>query len=220
MNADPRSEHPFGGYGEARAFRTKDAWRDTLSAARRAVPAATRAAEAEALTLILRELAGELAGATVCAYLPVRTEPGSIACLESLREAGVRVLLPVVVSVGPLDWAEFTGPQGLRRGPFGLREPASPRLGVEAIGRASLLLVPALAVDRAGVRLGRGGGYYDRSLPGAHRAATVAAVVRDEEHVDVPLPAEPHDMLMTSVLTPHGGLRRLPQAGDSASTFA
>jgi 5-formyltetrahydrofolate cyclo-ligase len=66
-------------------------------------------------------------------------------------------------------------------------------------------LVPALAVDRAGVRLGRGAGFYDRALPLADPAARLIAVVRDDELVDA-LPAEPHDVPMTHALTPSSGL--------------
>jgi len=67
------------------------------------------------------------------------------------------------------------------------------------------VLVPALAVDRRGVRLGRGGGFYDRSLPLCAPGARLVAVVRDEEVVDE-LPAEPHDVPMTHALTPGAGL--------------
>ena len=68
-----------------------------------------------------------------------------------------------------------------------------------------MILVPALAVDRTGVRLGRGAGFYDRSLPLADPAARLVAVVRDDELVDH-LPAEPHDVRMTHALTPRDGL--------------
>jgi 5-formyltetrahydrofolate cyclo-ligase len=65
--------------------------------------------------------------------------------------------------------------------------------------------VPALAVDRAGVRLGRGAGFYDRTLPLASPAALLVAVVRDDEIVDR-LPTEPHDVPVTHALTPNGGM--------------
>ncbi|AOS61486.1 5-formyltetrahydrofolate cyclo-ligase [Actinoalloteichus hymeniacidonis] len=188
---------------------TKGQWRTRLKAARRAIPATSRAAEASALVTALLAKGPELTGTTVCAYLPVGSEPGSPEMVESLHQSGIRVLLPVVGAQGPLDWAVYTGRDGLRPGPFGLQEPAGPRLGCAAIRTAGLLLVPALAVDRSGVRLGRGGGYYDRSLPAVDPRATLAGVVRDEEFLDDRLPAEPHDVLMTSVLTPHGGLRSL-----------
>ena len=64
-----------------------------------------------------------------------------------------------------------------------------------------MILVPALAVDRSGVRLGRGGGYYDRSLPLRAPGARLIAVVRDDELV-AELPGEPHDVRMTHALTP------------------
>ena len=85
------------------------------------------------------------------------------------------------------------------------REPAEPWLAADTIAAATVVLVPALAVDRAGVRLGRGAGFYDRSLPLAAPTARLVAVVRDDELVDR-LPAEPHDVRMTHALTPNGGL--------------
>jgi 5-formyltetrahydrofolate cyclo-ligase len=60
-------------------------------------------------------------------------------------------------------------------------------------------------VDRDGVRLGRGAGFYDRSLPLADPAAQLVAVVRDDELLDR-IPADPHDVRMTHALTPQRGL--------------
>ena len=105
----------------------------------------------------------------------------------------------------PLDWAEYHGAADLAPGPYGLREPVGKRLGPAAVGLAELVLVPALAVDLRGVRLGRGGGHYDRSLPLARPDAELIAVVRDAELV-ARLPAQPHDVLMTGTLTPGRGL--------------
>lgn len=185
--------------------------RRRLSAARSAVPAAVR--EAEAAALATTSMPGS--PATVCAYWPVGSEPGSAELLDRLRRRGCRVLLPVVGARGgpraPLDWAEYTGPGSLRAGPLGLREPEGPLLGHAAITRAGLVLVPALAVDHRGVRLGRGGGYYDRTLPLATPGTTLIAVVRDDELLPW-LPAEPHDIPVTAVLTPGGGLLSLPCA--------
>jgi 5-formyltetrahydrofolate cyclo-ligase len=143
-------------------------------------------------------------GQTVCAYVASAVEPGSLAMVEALRSRGLRVVLPVVVG-SALDWAAYDG--RLRVGAFGLREPVGPLLGAEAVGSAALVLVPALAVDHAGVRLGKGGGFYDRVLGLA--AGPVVAVVRDEEFVPS-LPAEPHDVRVDAVLTPGRGVVRLP----------
>lgn len=202
------------------AEEAKTQLRRRLSAARRAVPAAVREAEAAALATTSLDQCFDPASrsqagspATVCAYWPVGSEAGSPELLDRLRCRGCQVLLPVIGAPGgprtPLDWAEYTGPGALRAGPLGLREPEGPLLGHAAIARAGLVLVPALAVDHRGVRLGRGGGYYDRTLPLATPGTMLVAVVRDDEVLPW-LPAEPHDVLVTAVLTPAGGLLPLP----------
>jgi 5-formyltetrahydrofolate cyclo-ligase len=189
--------------------------RRRLTAARRAVPATVREAEAAALAVVRLPLRRP---GTVCAYWPVGAEPGSPALLDGLVSRGCRVLLPVVDSPGigvaagsagsdpePLDWAEYTGMATLRVGRFGLYEPIGPRLGCTAIATAVLVLVPALAVDQYGVRLGRGGGYYDRTLPLAAPGTPLVAVVRDDEVV-ASLPVQPHDVPVSAALTPRKGL--------------
>jgi 5-formyltetrahydrofolate cyclo-ligase len=200
---------------------TKSQLRRRLSAARRAVPAAVREAEAAALAAEALHQWFDPASrsqspglpATVCAYWPVSAEPGSPALLDELVRRGCRVLLPVVSILAgpaaPLDWAEYTGAASLRAGPLGLREPAGPRLGCAAIATAVLVLVPALAVDRHGVRLGRGGGHYDRTLPLATPGTPLVAIVRDDE-VLASLPVQPHDVPVTAALTPGMGLLPLP----------
>jgi 5-formyltetrahydrofolate cyclo-ligase len=191
----------------------KWALRRRLLAARQGVPAVMRENEAAAL-------AGALAAAplpglpgTVCAYWPAGAEPGSPELLDGLVHRGCRVLLPVVDArvdaLGPLDWAEYTGAGSLQTGPLGLLEPAGPRMGCPAIATAVLVLVPALAVDRHGVRLGRGGGHYDRTLPLATLGTPLVAIVRDDE-VLAALPVQPHDVPVTAALTPGRGLIPLP----------
>nr|WP_245555652.1 5-formyltetrahydrofolate cyclo-ligase [Gordonia soli] len=145
---------------------------------------------------------------TVAAHVPVGTEPGSTAMLDALVDRGVTVLVPVVGEgePGPLDWARYDGDDSLAPGRWGLLEPTGSRLGVGAIRSASVILVPALAVDKSGVRLGRGAGYYDRTLVGV--TAELVAVVGDDEVVDA-LPSEPHDVRVGWALTPGGGWREL-----------
>ncbi|MBS2080167.1 5-formyltetrahydrofolate cyclo-ligase, partial [Mycobacterium tuberculosis] len=84
----------------------------------------------------------------------------------------------------------------LTTGRWGLLEPPQPWLPAAALAEAALVLVPALAVDRAGVRLGRGRGFYDRSLGGRDPHAPLVALVRDAELLDE-TPARPHDVPMT-----------------------
>ena len=186
---------------------TKTELRAEILLARRTLAPQLHDAEAHALCGHLPALIG--GGETVCAYVPVGSEPGSAELIDSLLGRQVRVLLPVARhdAAGlpvPLQWGEYH-PGGLVQARFGLREPAEPWLPADAIAVATVVLVPALAVDRAGVRLGRGAGFYDRTLPLAASTARLVAVVRDDELVDR-LPAEPHDVRMTHALTPNGGL--------------
>ncbi|HEX7306298.1 5-formyltetrahydrofolate cyclo-ligase [Lentzea sp.] len=176
--------------------------RSALLAARRSLPPEVRAAEAAALRAHVDAL-DVRPDQTVCAFLPVGSEPGDASWLDGLR---CRVLLPVVTGDSPLDWAVHTGPGGLAPAALRLLEPTGPRLGASAIAGASLVLVPALAVSVSGVRLGKGRGHYDRSLPLVK--APLVGVVRDCE-VLPSVPAEDHDVRMDHVLTPSGGLRRL-----------
>ncbi|WP_157561313.1 5-formyltetrahydrofolate cyclo-ligase [Mycobacterium sp. E802] len=189
---------------------TKTELRADVLRARRAVPAEIRDREAQALCRWLPALA--TAGQTVCAYVPVGSEPGSAALLDTLAELGVRVLLPVARNdddgrARPMQWGPYQ-PGVLVAAEFGLREPPPPWLPASRIADAATILVPALAVDRHGTRLGRGAGFYDRSLTYAAPQARLVAVVRDDELVDQ-LPAEPHDVRMTHALTPAGGLTTL-----------
>lgn len=173
-----------------------------ILAARRTVTAQQRQTESLLLQTHLNAVAGP--GDTVCGYVPVGSEPGSLAILDAFAEAGVQVLLPVARDGQPMHWGRYS-PGGLVAAPFGLREPAPPWREPEAIADASVVLVPALAVDRRGMRLGRGAGFYDRALPLADPGARLIAVIRDDELVDE-VPAEPHDVPMTHVVTPGRGI--------------
>jgi 5-formyltetrahydrofolate cyclo-ligase len=192
---------------EATRAWTKARWRRELRATRRAVPASVRFAEALALSRQLTSGRIVRPGQTLCGYVPVGSEPGSAQMLDDIAEFGVRVLLPVVADRGPLDWAWYQGPDSLRPGPYGLREPIGERLSVMALRIADVVLVPALAVDRTGTRLGQGAGHYDQSLPLTAPGTPMVAVVRENE-VFPELPSEPHDVRMTAALTPNRGLIR------------
>ncbi len=186
---------------------SKAALREKLLAARRGVPDEVRATEARLLDQQLEPVVPS--GSTVCAYVPVGTEPGSIDMLDTLLRRSVRVLLPAVRTAAddtplPLRWGEYR-PGALTRGRWGLLEPPEPLLPPSALAEADLVLVPTLAVDRSGVRLGRGSGFYDRSLGERNPHARLIAVVRDDEVLDE-LPTDPHDVRMTDALTPRGGL--------------
>ncbi|SDO93803.1 5-formyltetrahydrofolate cyclo-ligase [Actinopolyspora xinjiangensis] len=187
----------------------KEQWRRRLTSERDALSEPARAEEDRALRAGILGWLAEAGIGTVCAYVPVGSEPGSPELLDDLVARGHRVLLPVVAGRNPLEWAEYHGPESLRRATYGLLEPSTPHLGVRAVAEAGAVLVPALAVDREGVRLGKGAGFYDRSLPLAEESAELTAVVRDSEFVER-LPAESHDVRVAGVITPARGFTRLP----------
>ena len=195
------------------ATTSKAALRDQLLAARRHVADGVRAAEAQQVCARLEALESIVTGgSTVCAYVPGGTEPGSIEMLDMLLRRAGRVLLPVARTTAdntplPLSWGEYR-PGTLTTGRWGLLQPPQPWLPATALAQAGVVLVPALAVDRRGVRLGRGRGFYDRSLGGRDPHALLIAVVRDAEVLDE-LPADPHDVPMTHALTPRQGLTAL-----------
>lgn len=186
---------------------SKADWRSKFLAARRAVVPELRQAEAEQLCNRLDEVVEGVD--TAAAYVPIGAEPGSLDMLDLLAQRCRTVLLPVARTTSdgehlPLQWGRYIRGQ-LTPAQFGLRQPGEPWLPASALAEVDLVLVPALAVDRRGVRLGRGGGFYDRSLALCRPGTRLVAVVRDSEVVGE-LPGEPHDVRMTHALTPAGGL--------------
>ncbi|MFG2251411.1 5-formyltetrahydrofolate cyclo-ligase [Streptomyces mirabilis] len=165
---------------------------------------------ARALALRALELPELAHAGTVAAYVSVGSEPGTLALLDALHARGVRVLLPVLLADNDLDWGAYAGEGSLERvqhgGRMALLEPAGERLGPEAVQEADAVLLPGLAVDRRGMRLGRGGGSYDRVLARLERAGADPALVvllYDAEVVEH-VPAEPHDRPVHAVVTPSG----------------
>jgi 5-formyltetrahydrofolate cyclo-ligase len=185
----------------------KAAVRGTVLAARRSLSAEVRQQAAVRVQAELLALVRATRPAVIASYVPLPTEPGGSDLPEVLAGYG-QLLLPVLRPDLDLDWADFAGTDSLSTGAR-LREPTGPRLGLPAIRSADLIVVPAVAVDRAGVRLGRGGGSYDRALARARPDALLVALLYDGELVDE-LPAEPHDARVDAVILPTTGLARLP----------
>jgi 5-formyltetrahydrofolate cyclo-ligase len=181
--------------------RDKAATRSALLSARRSMPPSVRARADAAIMAVLGSVVTALQPRLICAYVPMVGEPGGAALPTAL---GVPTLLPVLLADNDLDWAL---PSALLAGRYGLREPAGKRLGVTAVADADLVIAPGLAVSRAGVRLGRGGGSYDRALARA-RGLTVALLYDGETAEE--LPAESHDVRVAAVGTPSGGLQHVP----------
>ncbi|MFJ6750784.1 MULTISPECIES: 5-formyltetrahydrofolate cyclo-ligase [unclassified Streptomyces] len=155
---------------------------------------------------------------TVAAYVSIGAEPATGPLLEGLRAAGVRVLLPVLLPDNDLDWAPYEGPDRLVKAGRGLWEPAAAPVGPEAVTAADVVLLPGLAVDRRGLRLGRGGGSYDRVLARLEPAGVDPALVvlLYDTEVLATVPAEPHDRLVHAALTP-SGVHRFARPGRTDS---
>jgi 5-formyltetrahydrofolate cyclo-ligase len=183
----------------------KAALRARLLAARARLSAEQRAEAARAIrdTLLSRPEV-QMAG-TIAAYYSVGAEPDTRGLVYALWKRGSYVVLPVLRADGDLDWASYEGPDSLVPGPRGLREPGEPPRGVGAVARADAVLVPALAIDQAGNRLGRGGGSYDRALARVGPLIPLIALIYDDELVDH-VPAEPHDVPVRAAVSPANGI--------------
>jgi 5-formyltetrahydrofolate cyclo-ligase len=145
---------------------------------------------------------------TVAAYLSIGTEPDTRGLVFGLWKRGSYVLLPVLREDYDLDWASYEGPDSVEPGPHGLLQPTEPPRGVGAIASADLVIVPALAVDLAGNRLGRGGGSYDRALARVGAAVPTIALLYDGELVD-DVPVQEHDQRVRYAAQPGPGITSL-----------
>ncbi len=149
---------------------------------------------------------------TIAAFLPLPTEPPIRPALVELANLGHRVLVPVVEPERRLSWVAWTPQTDFASNALGIEEPLGERLGPEAFLSADLKLVPALAYDVLGRRLGQGGGYYDRLLPAEAlekerelppHQATYVGLVFEREILDG-LPAEGWDARLGHILTEKG----------------
>jgi 5-formyltetrahydrofolate cyclo-ligase len=178
----------------------KLAVRDQLVTARGRLPVAEIADRARAVAEHLTTTPEVRRAATVAAYVSVGREPGTGMLLDALAAAGKRVILPLLLPDNDLDWAAYTGAHDLVSAGRGLLEPVGPPLGEDAIATADVVVVPGLAVDRTGLRLGRGGGSYDRALARVPRGTFTCVVLNDDEVLDA-VPAAPHDRRVSAAVT-------------------
>ena len=179
--------------------------RAQVLARRSALPAGQRTAAGKLIRdAVLAAPQVQMAG-TIAAYYSVGTEPDTRGLVYALWKRGSYVLLPLLRPDGDLDWASYEGPDSLVAGPRGLREPGEPPRGVDAVARADVVLVPALAVDAAGRRLGRGGGSYDRALARVGPLVPLIALIYDDELVEQ-VPTEGHDIPVRATVSPRAGM--------------
>lgn len=182
----------------------KDALRTTVYAARADVTDDRWRTEDETRTARILEWTGTLPAGVAAVYASRQGEPDTAALITALAEAGWRVLLPVIRR--DVDWAWFEGWDRMAAGWRGIPQPTGPRLGAEALVRATLILVPCLGIGRDGTRLGTGGGWYDRALLHAVPDAVVGTLVNEREVVDA-VPVEPWDLPVDVVVTERRVLR-------------
>jgi 5-formyltetrahydrofolate cyclo-ligase len=192
----------------------KAALRARLLEARRRLTAGQRTAAGRAIRDALLDRPEIQMAGTVAAYYSVGAEPDTRGLVYALWKRGSYVLLPLLRPDGDLDWASYEGPDSLVPGPRGLREPSEPPRGVGAVARADAVLVPALAVDRAGNRLGRGGGSFDRALARVGPLIPLIALLYDGELLDR-VPAGRHDVPVRAAASPAGGITLVgPESGE------
>lgn len=185
----------------------KTGLRQAIIAARSGLSDAACAAAGRLLRDAVMDMPETGMAGTVAAYLSVGPEPQTRGLVYALWKRGSYVLLPVLRDDYDLDWASYEGPEALAPGRHGLLEPTERRRGTQAIASADLVIVPALAADSLGNRLGRGAGCYDRALARVGAAVPTVALLYDDELLDE-IPAAAHDRRVRAVAQPGRGITR------------
>jgi 5-formyltetrahydrofolate cyclo-ligase len=180
----------------------KRALRAELRERRRITPAGDRELAASALTANLIELTSRFGVKSLAAYLSLPDEPGTRDFVNWACDEGIRVLIPVARNDGLLDWAPYDG-EDEELDLLGMPTPTTRLLGPIAINSVDLIVVPAASVDRSGMRMGWGLGYFDKTLGSMEKRPPVYAVIFDDEFVDR-VPSEVHDEPVDGVVTPSG----------------
>jgi len=179
----------------------KRALRADLRERRQQHSAAALEAAAAGIHEQLDGLVDRLGVRSMSCFLSTTTEPGTRDFIADAVARGIRVLLPVTRTDGLLDWAVAEPDGDIAEGLLGLPEPVGELLSPLAVNDVDLLVIPAAAVDRTGMRLGWGRGYFDKTLGSMERRPPVYAVIFDSELLDE-VPQELHDQPVTGVVTP------------------
>lgn len=189
----------------------KRALRADLRERRYGMSDAARETAADGIREQLRELVAKTGARSISCYLSSPTEPGTRAFIDEAVAAGVKVLLPVSRNDGLLDWVVAEPGAAVADGLLGVPEPIGEVLSPIAVGDVDLLVIPAAAVDAAGMRLGWGRGYFDKTLGSMENRPPVYAVLFDSELVDE-VPRDLHDQPVTGVVTPTRTVVLAPEA--------
>ncbi len=183
----------------------KRALRTGCVALRNGLAADVRADAAARIAQVGLGFAGAAPGVVVSGYAAMGSEIDAFPLLTRLGSAGYRLCLPVIQPLGnPLIFRAWAPGDVLVPRKWGIREPADDAALVEP----DVLLVPLLAFDASGARLGYGGGYYDRTIAQLRAMKPVVAIglAFDEQEI-AEVPVEAHDERLDWVLTPSGARR-------------
>lgn len=184
-----------------RGATTKAALRAEMRRRRKGVSPEERARVSRHVCARLLELP---LGGTVAVYLAGPDEIDLTAFIEAALARGTRLLAPRWTGeTYALADLKSLSPSCLRAGPHGILEPCEPASeGADALNALpTAWLVPGLAFTRTGLRLGYGGGWYDRLLAAASPTASLLGLAYPFQIV-ADIPAEPHDVRLTDVLEP------------------
>lgn len=181
----------------------KSALRQELIARRNALTPAEHVEKSAQIRVHLKSLPEFLAAKRVLFFAAKEKEVDLLPLIEEVLSTK-EVFLPCAEKGGALKIRKITGLDDLKKGAFGILEPCTEKCAIVDPATLDLVLVPATGVDRAGQRLGFGGGFYDRFL--AQRSIFTVAVVFACQMVDK-IPTEIHDVSMKAVLNEDGILR-------------
>ena len=179
----------------------KRALRADLRERRQALSESARDAAAAGVRGQLDALVERHGVRSMSCFLSTTIEPGTREFVDAAVARGIRVLLPITRADGLLDWSVATPDGDITEGLLGMPEPVGELLGPIAVNDVDLLVIPAASVDRTGMRLGWGRGFFDKTLGSMERCPPVYAVVYDSEVVDQ-VPSDIHDQRVTGVVTP------------------
>lgn len=193
----------------------KSRWRSEMRKVRRDFARGRQAELAERIVRSLSKVTAEweiTASARIAGYWPIGAEADVRPLLHRLHEMDVKCSLPVVMDTGRvLQFREWRPGDQLSDGPLGTRQPGDDR----PESRPGILLVPGLAFDGNGWRLGQGGGYYDRTiadLGGRSGIFTIGVAYSCQLIEDVP--HGPGDMPMNAILTEETARTIKPRTGE------
>jgi len=143
---------------------------------------------------------------TIAAYLPTKSEPPIVQALNALHEQGHRILVPVVRPGRKLAWVHWDPTVEHPLSPMGIPEPEGEEQDTQAFIDADLRLIPALAFDAGGHRLGQGGGYYDRIIPllSAQQLEEQSIGIVFSDEIYEAIPYDQWDAILPVILTERG----------------